>query len=590
MKQQVKQVPYGVSDFATVMSQNLYYVDKTMFLPELEKQPRNLFFIRPRRFGKSIFLSMLYSYYDCNQKENFEKLFGSLWIGQHPTSLQGIYQVLFLDFSQITGKIEVLEERFNAYLCIKLDSFAEQYAAYYGDKKVQEIKTKTQYADKMQIIFDAAKANHFQLYLIIDEYDNFTNVVLNEHGEKVYHAITHADGFYRDVFKKFKGNFERIFMMGVSPVTLDDVTSGYNVGWNISVKPEFDEMLGFSTKDVVEMFTYYKEMGSIPVDSDVEAIVKDMKPWYDNYCFAEEALNKSVRMFNCDMVLYYLRNYMDYGRSPRQMIDPNTKTDYGKMKKLLQFDKLDGERKGIIRKIAEEGQIVAQLEEQFSAYQIPKAEIFPSLLFYYGMLTIKGTRGSKLILGIPNNNVRKQYYGYLEEEYQAKSYVDTNRLTDYYYDMAYDGIWEEGLRFMADAYAKVSSVRDGIESERNLQGFFMAYLNLNDYYITAPELELNHGYCDFFLLPDHTHYASLHSYILELKVLSKKEFDEELKDVLKEDGSPMKKSEKQWLDAVEQIRRYADAPRVEALRQGTTLHKIIMQFKGWELARIEEIE
>ena len=590
MKQQVKQVPYGVSDFATVMSQNLYYVDKTKFLPELEKQPRNLFFIRPRRFGKSIFLSMLYSYYDCNQKENFEKLFGSLWIGQHPTSLQGIYQVLFLDFSQITGKIEVLEERFNAYLCIKLDSFAEQYAAYYGDKKVQEIKSKTQYADKMQIIFDAARANQFQLYLIIDEYDNFTNVVLNEHGEKVYHAITHADGFYRDVFKKFKGNFERIFMMGVSPVTLDDVTSGYNVGWNISVKPEFDEMLGFSTKDVVEMFTYYKKMGSIPVDSDVEAIVNDMKPWYDNYCFAEEALSKSVRMFNCDMVLYYLRNYMDYGRSPRQMIDPNTKTDYGKMKKLLQFDKLDGERKGIIRKIAEEGQIVAQLEEQFSAYQIPKAEIFPSLLFYYGMLTIKGTRGSKLILGIPNNNVRKQYYGYLEEEYQAKSYVDTNRLTDYYYDMAYDGIWEEGLRFMAEAYAKVSSVRDGIESERNLQGFFMAYLNLNDYYITAPELELNHGYCDFFLLPDHTHYASQHSYILELKVLSRKEFDEELKDVFKEDGSPMKKSEKQWLDAVEQIRRYADAPRVEALRQGTTLHKIIMQFKGWELARIEEIE
>ena len=590
MKQQVKQVPYGVSDFATVMSQNLYYVDKTMFLPELEKQPRNLFFIRPRRFGKSIFLSMLYSYYDCNQKENFEKLFGSLWIGQHPTSLQGIYQVLFLDFSQITGKIEVLEERFNAYLCIKLDSFAEQYAAYYGDKKVQEIKTKTQYADKMQIIFDAAKANHFQLYLIIDEYDNFTNVVLNEHGEKVYHAITHADGFYRDVFKKFKGNFERIFMMGVSPVTLDDVTSGFNIGWNISIKPEFDEMLGFSTVDVIEMFSYYKAHGCIPADSDMDAIVNDMKPWYDNYCFAEEALNKSVRMFNCDMVLYYLRNYMDYGRSPRQMIDPNTKTDYGKMKKLLQFDKLDGERKGIIHKIAEEGQIVAQLEEQFSAYQIPKTEIFPSLLFYYGMLTIKGTRGSKLILGIPNNNVRKQYYGYLEEEYQAKSYVDTNRLTDYYYDMAYDGIWEEGLRFMAEAYAKVSSVRDGIESERNLQGFFMAYLNLNDYYITAPELELNHGYCDFFLLPDHTHYASQHSYILELKVLSRKEFDEELKDVFKEDGSPMKKSEKQWLDAVEQIRRYADAPRVEALRQDTTLHKIIMQFKGWELARIEEIE
>lgn len=588
MEQQVKLVPYGVADFATVIEQNLYYVDKTMFIPELEKQPRNLFFIRPRRFGKSIFLSMLYSYYDCTQSHKFQSLFGNLWIGQHPTPLQGKYQVLFLDFSQITGNIDKLETKFNSYLSINLDAFVRQYSEYY-QAEMEEILAQEDFEEKMELIFKAAKAHQYHLYLIIDEYDNFTNVILNERGENVYHAITHADGFYRDVFKKFKGNFERIFMMGVSPVTLDDVTSGFNIGWNISIKPEFDEMLGFSTTDVVEMFTYYKEHGSIPVDSDIDAIVNDMKPWYDNYCFAEEALKKKTRMFNCDMVLYYLRNYMDNGCSPRQMIDPNTRTDYGKMKKLLQFDKLDGERKGIIRKIAEEEQIVTQLYESFSAYQIPKAEIFPSLLFYYGMLTIKGTRGSKLILGIPNNNVRKQYYGYLEEEYQAKAYVDVNQLTDYYYDMAYDGKWKEGLRFMADAYAKVSSVRDGIEAERNLQGFFMAYLNLNDYYITAPELELNHGYCDFFLLPDLTHYASQHSYILELKVLSKKDFSAIVEDEFTEDGKPMTKAEKQWREALDQIHRYAEAPRVEALRQGTKLHLIIMQFEGWKLKRMEEV-
>ena len=588
MEQQVKLLPYGVADFAMVIEQNLYYVDKTMFIPELEKQPRNLFFIRPRRFGKSIFLSMLYSYYDCTQSHKFQSLFGNLWIGQHPTPLQGKYQVLFLDFSQITGNIDKLETKFNSYLSINLDAFVRQYSEYY-QAEMEEILAQEDFEEKMELIFKAAKAHQYHLYLIIDEYDNFTNVILNERGENVYHAITHADGFYRDVFKKFKGNFERIFMMGVSPVTLDDVTSGFNIGWNISIKPEFDEMLGFSTTDVVEMFTYYKEHGSIPADSDIDAIVNDMKPWYDNYCFAEEALKKKTRMFNCDMVLYYLRNYMDAGCPPEEMIDPNTRTDYGKMKKLLQFDKLDGERKGIIRKIAEEEQIVTQLYESFSAYQIPKAEIFPSLLFYYGMLTIKGTRGSKLILGIPNNNVRKQYYGYLEEEYQAKAYVDVNQLTDYYYDMAYDGKWEEGLRFMADAYAKVSSVRDGIEAERNLQGFFMAYLNLNDYYITAPELELNHGYCDFFLLPDLTHYASQHSYILELKVLSKKDFSAIVEGEVTEDGKPMTKAEKQWREAVDQIHRYAEAPRVEALRQGTKLHLIIMQFEGWELKRMEEV-
>ncbi len=588
MEQQVKRVPYGVADFAQVIELNQYYVDKTMFIPELEKQPSNLFFIRPRRFGKSIFLSMLYSYYDCAQSHKFQSLFGNLWIGQHPTPLQGKYQVLFLDFSQITGNIDKLETKFNSYLSINLDAFVRQYSEYY-QAEMEEILAQEDFEEKMELIFKAAKAHKYHLYLIIDEYDNFTNVILNERGEKVYHAITHADGFYRDVFKKFKGNFERIFMMGVSPVTLDDVTSGFNIGWNISIKPEFDEMLGFSTTDVVEMFTYYKEHGSIPADSDIDAIVNDMKPWYDNYCFAKQALKKKTRMFNCDMVLYYLRNYMDAGCPPEEMIDPNTRTDYGKMKKLLQFDKLDGERKGIIRKIAEEEQIVTQLYESFSAYQIPKAETFPSLLFYYGMLTIKGTRGSKLILGIPNNNVRKQYYGYLEEEYQAKAYVDVNQLTDYYYDMAYDGKWEEGLRFMADAYAKVSSVRDGIEAERNLQGFFMAYLNLNDYYITAPELELNHGYCDFFLLPDLTHYASQHSYILELKVLSKKDFSAIVEGEFTEDGKPMTKAEKQWREAVDQIHRYAEAPRVEALRQGTKLHLIIMQFEGWELKRMEEV-
>ena len=588
MEQQVKRVPYGVADFAQVIELNQYYVDKTMFIPELEKQPSNLFFIRPRRFGKSIFLSMLYSYYDCAQSHKFQSLFGNLWIGQHPTPLQGKYQVLFLDFSQITGNIDKLETKFNSYLSINLDAFVRQYSEYY-QAEMEEILAQEDFEEKMELIFKAAKAHKYHLYLIIDEYDNFTNVILNERGEKVYHAITHADGFYRDVFKKFKGNFERIFMMGVSPVTLDDVTSGFNIGWNISIKPEFDEMLGFSTTDVVEMFTYYKEHGSIPADSDIDAIVNDMKPWYDNYCFAKQALKKKTRMFNCDMVLYYLRNYMDAGCPPEEMIDPNTRTDYGKMKKLLQFDKLDGERKGIIRKIAEEEQIVTQLYDSFSAYQIPKAEIFPSLLFYYGMLTIKGTRGSKLILGIPNNNVRKQYYGYLEEEYQAKAYVDVNQLTDYYYDMAYDGKWEEGLRFMADAYAKVSSVRDGIEAERNLQGFFMAYMNLNDYYITAPELELNHGYCDFFLLPDLTHYASQHSYILELKVLSKKDFSAIVEGEFTEDGKPMTKAEKQWREAVEQIHRYAEAPRVEALRQGTKLHLIIMQFEGWELKRMEEV-
>ena len=578
----IKEVPYGVSDFDIVRRDNLYYVDKTMYLPKLESEARYLFFIRPRRFGKSVFISMLRAYYDIRKKDNFQEVFGDLWIGQHPTPLQGKFQVLHLDFSQVGGSIEKLEERFNLFLGIELDGFVRNYHEYYPEETIRKVRETEDAVGKFAIIVNEAKYRGYPLYLIIDEYDNFTNTVLNEQGEDVYWAITHAEGFYRDIFKKFKGTFDRIFITGVSPVTLDDVTSGFNIGWHISTKEEFNQMLGFSTEDVRDLFAYYKEHGLIRPDADIEAIINEMKPWYDNYCFAEEALETQSRVFNCDMVLYYLRNYMSRGEGPKEMIDPNTKTDYGKMRKLIQLDKLDGDRKGVIRTIAETGQIACRLVETFPARMITDPEIFPSLLFYYGMLTIKGTRGDKLILGIPNNNVRKQYYGYLLEMFEEKATLSVNRLTDYYYDMAYDGKWREGLTFLADSYANVSSVRDGIEAERNLQGFFMAYLSLNSYYYTAPELELSHGYCDFFLLPDLTHYPTKHSYILELKLVPRKE-----KGMSKAAHEEL--TAKQWDDAVEQIKAYAEAPRVEALRQGTQLHRIIMQFDGWKLHRMEEV-
>ena len=570
-----KRVPYGVSNFKKIIKFNQYYVDKTMYIPMLEDQPDYLIFIRPRRFGKSLFLSMLETYYDCNLKDQFKELFGELWIGSHPTPLQGEFQVLTLDFSQVGGDIEHLEENFNSYCGFCFDSFMRRYKEYYGEKVAEQVYAETQSHNKLAIIQKNAAEKGYPLYLIIDEYDNFTNTVLNELGEEVYHAMTHASGFYRDYFKKFKGSFDKIFMMGVSPVTLDDVTSGFNIGWNISTKPEFDKMLGFSTEDVREMFTKYREAEKIPADSNVEAMIEEIKPWYDNYCFAEECLKSDVRVFNCDMVLYYLRNYIDYGCAPKQMIDPNTKTDYNKMKKLLQLDILDGDRKGVINKIAEEGEIVTSLYQTFSAIEMTKPEVFPSLLFYYGMLTIKRLLGDQLVLGIPNNNVRKQYYTYLLEQYQAQKYIDINRVGTLLTNMAFDGKWEPVLSFISKAYENVSAVRDGIEAERNLQGFFMAYLYLSSYYIIAPELELSHGFCDFFMLPDLTHYPSKHSYIIELKVLGKQDSEG--------------KAETQWQEAIEQINRYAAAPRVEVLRQGTTLHKIIIQFKGGKLKRIKEV-
>jgi hypothetical protein len=574
--EEVKRIPYGVSNFVEVVEQNQYYVDKTMYLPLLEKQPSNLFLIRPRRFGKSLFLSMLRSYYDIAQKEKFQKRFGNLWIGSRPTSLQGMFQIVHLDFSRASGGSGSLAENFNRYCGMVMDVFGKSYESYYFPGFAQKMEELPDFVSKLNYLNLHAAEHNVRLYLIIDEYDNFTNIVLNEQGHNVYHNLIHASGFYREIFKKFKGMFERIFMTGVSPVTLDDLTSGFNIGWNISTDFQFNMMLGFSEMDVREMFQYYKDAGQLKSDTDIDAMILEIKPWYDNYCFAKESLTRDPKMFNCDMVLYYLRHYITLGKSPEQMIDPNTRTDYNKMKNLIQLDKLDGNRRGVLRKIAEEGQIITSLITTFPAIEITKPEIFPSLLFYYGMLTITDTRGERVILSIPNNNVRKQYYDFLLEEYQDKQHINLNNLKDLFDEMAYDGHWRETLEFIAHAYKENSAVRSAIEGERNIQGFFTAYLSVNAYYLIAPEVKLNHGYCDLFLMPDLLRYDVKHSYILELKYLSSKDTDA--------------KAETQWQEAVEQIKAYAASPKVRQLAQGTELHCIVMQFRGWELKRLSEVD
>ena len=572
----VKRLPYGVSDFEYVMSDNLYYVDKTMYIPLLEQQPNYLMFIRPRRFGKSLLLSMLATYYDKAKKDQFEEIFGSLWIGKHPTPLMGRYQVMHLDFSRIGGTIDELEKKFDEYLCYTLNAFVRKYSDDYPDYFLKSFFECNTYTGKLIQITTTANELHIPMYLIIDEYDNFTNVVLSEKGEEVYHKMTHAEGFYRDVFKKFKGTFERIFFTGVSPVTLDDLTSGFNIGWNISTLFYFDKLLGFSTEDVRAMFTYYKEAGSLPANCDIEAMIEEMKPWYDNYCFSKECHEDGNRVFNSDMVLFYLRNYMMFKSSPESMLDPNTKTDYNKLKQLIRLDQLDGNRKGILKQIAEKGEITSNIELSFPASDLIKPNKFISLLFYYGMLTIKGVSDLQLVLAIPNNNVRLQYYNFLMENYDEVCSVDTMELVSLYSAMGAHGNWHDALQYLCDRYKLLSSVRDSIEGERNIQGFFMAYLSLCSYYLIAPEMEFNHGYCDLFLMPNMAHYKAKHSYIIELKYLSKAKYTEE-------------SATKQWDEAVEQINQYAKTERVEAMRQGTRLHKIIIQFCGWDMTRMEEV-
>ena len=333
-----KLLPYGISDYAQVKREGLFMVDKTKYLERMERAGHFLFLIRPRRFGKSMFLSMMESYYDIEAKDNFDLLFGDTYVGKHPTAERNEYQVLRLDFSKPGGNNDTIEENVNGYLDLKYANFVSKYAKYYPEDYVRNFEILKSTSDRVNYVHEAFSRYNIKSYLIVDEYDNFTNNVLNQHGEAVYHAMTHAEGFYRDLFKKFKGSFTRILMMGVSPVTMDDVTSGYNIATALTLKKKFNEMLGFSDEEVREIIRYYNEAGAFSLDED--ETLRAMRPWYDGYCFSEYADVEGHHVFNPDMVLYYLCNYIDEGEPPTDMIDPNTKTDYAKLDRIVRLDKI----------------------------------------------------------------------------------------------------------------------------------------------------------------------------------------------------------------------------------------------------------
>ena len=576
MSNDFKKIPYGIADFKQVRKEGLYLVDKSMFFERMEQAGHFLFLVRPRRFGKSLFLNMLEAYYDINEKDNFQELFKGMYVADHPTEYHNSFQVLHLDFSRVGSDVDRLRENFDLYMEVRCDSFAKAYARFYPDTFADELKQIKRGEQKLNFISDAAHAAGYPLYLIVDEYDNFTNNVLNVKGQKAYHDLTHGTGFYRDVFKIFKPMFHRIIMLGVSPITLDDLTSGYNIALNMTIDSRFNQMLGFSEDEVRQMIRYYKDAGAIKPEVTEDSIIDDIKPWYDNYCFAEDSFGTEPSMFNSDMVCYYMSTLIDKGKRPKEMIDPNTMTDYGKLKRLIKIDKTEGKRTEIIHNIAEKGFIKAHIVSHFPAERMMEFGNFVSLLYYYGMLTIGGVVGERLKLIIPNNNVRLQYYQYLLDEYSTIHSVDISGLEDNFDQAALDGNWQPLLAFICKAYHDTTAVRQLIEGERNLQGFMNAYLTLTNYYLVAPEMEFSHGYCDFFLLPNYTVYPMVaHSYILELKYLKIDATDAE--------------AAQQWTDAVVQIKTYAADAKLQSMLHGTQLHLIVVQIKGYDLVKMEEI-
>ena len=572
----MKGIPYGVSRFEQVRNENLYYVDKTSYLPALEDTGNYLFLIRPRRFGKSVFISMLQAYYDIAKADRFDHLFDGLWIQQHPTPLKNTFQVVYFDFSLISAGRGELEENFNTYCAIVMDSFIERYKDYYSEEFYRKVKATDNAGTKMKLVNNEAQQKGYPLYLIIDEYDNFTNVILSDGGKDLFRNLTHASGFYREYFKLFKAMFSRVFLIGVSPVTLDDLSSGYNIDWNISQDPRFNAMLGFSEADTHEMFRYYQANGKLRPEADIEAMMAEMKPWYNNYCFSPDCLEDD-RLYNCDMVLYYLRHQIFYGRAPREMVDKNIRTDYKKLKMLADIDRGNQRenRMSVIEEIAATGTVTMTLKTSFPAEYVTDDSNFRSLLYYYGLLTMDSEEWGQLKMVIPNNCVKEQYWSFMRDYFQRSMTMDLSALESCLFGLAKDGDWQTLIQYIASAYKANSSVRDSILGEHNLQGFFKAYLALNNLYLVEPEIELNYGSSDFLLLPDKVRYPEIaHSYILELKYVPSTASDAQVAE---------KSQEADW-----QLAQYSQDKIVKRLCADTQLHLLKVVFRGSEMVVREE--
>ena len=580
-----KKLPYGLSDFLRIITDNYYYVDKTRYIELLEQYPDYLFLLRPRRFGKSLFLAMLETYYSIDYAERFDELFGTLYIGQHPTARHNRYMVLRFNFSEVKARPEDVERKFGEYCCMVIRDFVVKYEALLGEA-VWDIVNREE-TDPGQMLSALkqyiSRTTCPRIYLLIDEYDNFTNTLLATYGHERYHSVTHGDGFIRSFFNNIKAAtsntgaaVERMFITGVSPVTMDDVTSGFNIGTDISLSPAFNAILGFSEEEVRTMIGYYQAEGVLPPGIAADRLLDEMRPWYDNYCFSEESLDEHV--FNSDMVLYCLNSYLLQKKPPRQMVDNNIRTDYNKLRQLIRIDKKLGENASVLQDVIAQGSTTAELVTSFPAERMADPKNFKSLLYYLGLLAIRDVDFGRTVLNVPNLTVREQLYNHLVEIYREASLfsLDLSKLSDLVKDMALHGAWQPVFRYFAAELERQSAVREFIEGEAHVKVFLLAYLGLTKGYVILPEHESAKGYADFYMMPDLVRQPTVaYSYLVEVKYARREASSSEL--------AALK------ADAAQQLQRYAEDEKVQRSKGNTQLTLITLIFKGWELVEAEAL-
>jgi hypothetical protein len=466
----------------------------------LEKESnKNQFFIRPRKFGKSLFFTTLMYYYDLNEAENFDQLFGNLYIGKHPTPERNSYAIMKLDFSGLdTSDEEGFKKSFSSNVQDAVRNFFRIYRHVFSDADsyVRQIDEEKPGIIALQKVFYAAEQDKVKLFFIIDEYDHFANDLIamgNRLGSDFYKTMVAANGLVRDFYERIKmaaktSIINRTFITGISPVMLDDLTSGYNIANILTLEPQYNEMMGFTQEEVEWLI---RETGV-----DESCINIDMEAYYNGYLFHKDGKH---RVYNPAMMLYFFEQILRRRQPPENIVDLNLKTDYGRLRRLVQND---NNRETLIRIMKENG-IVAELLAKFSIDMLNDDDYFVSLLFYMGLLTIKEPCFNQLKLIIPNYSIKTLYWEYLMKMIRETSpdlNIESRPLNEAIHALALDGNLEQFIAYISEnAFGKLSDYDLRRFDEKYIQILLLAYLFMSKVYVPMSEYEAVPGRTDIYL-------------------------------------------------------------------------------------------
>jgi Holliday junction resolvase-like predicted endonuclease len=571
MEKSPKNLPYGISDYKIIVEDGLYYVDKTEYIEKLEKlHSYYVFFLRPRRFGKSLFTSVLENYYDIKEKDNFDKLFGNTYIGKHPTKNRNSYYVLKFNFSGLTTDTpELLIESFTSIIKTSLDIFLEKYGInihYQRDGSPANIFDN--FIGKIMFKIDKP------IYVIIDEYDHFANELLSFRFDLFKESVSKT-GFVRKWYEMLKKATEtkvrRIFATGVSPITLDSMTSGFNIASDITMEKDFNEMMGFTDEEVKSIV---RETAKFPIsEKDINKLMDVLTENYDGYLFSEDA---QTRLLNSDMILYYLKTYLDSGSGPKRLLDKNIASDYGKLGRIFEMTNKNRNMK-ILDSILKGEQISAQMTENFNMEIDFTTNDFISLLFYMGLLTIDKVEGGMPEFKVPNYVIKGLYFEYflkkLEENINCS--IDTLDLQYAIKDIAVNGSNKKFVKIIEDILSALSK-RDFIKfDEKYIKLIMYGYLITSNVYNVKSEYEVESGYIDIALLKNNIHDVD-HYAIFEVKYIKKSDYEKA--------GQALVKSKKQ--ESITQLGKYTQSAELMSL---PGLKKWALVFAGEKCIVNEEI-